>query len=506
MNPIPSQIPSVNRGAVHSDLDGGTESYRFRPQRLCTESLAYKPVCRFQYSGQQVTAREVLDVSPTGIAIIPGTDCGLATGTVVKDLSVFHCNNQVWAGSAEVIYSSDKASGRIGLRFTSGRLNMRSLHFRDQLVERRLVQSLFQVREYDRVLPAEWRSGISVLRHLLESAKDVMDDIERNEPAKEWKGDAPRKRELCEMVYEKWWPVYRDQLLAMDHLSELLPSTLVDTAQEYAANELMPLLQPCPIHSRAYQKPLGYAGDYKLMLLGQDEDLQGDSLYGCLLQHTVQNFRLGIAIVERCKTACKAVSEVVSQDGPSRIVSLASGPAIELKLFLRDHPRLTHPVELILVDQDLEALEAAHSSLSQEILHRNDGHLIKLSCLHFSISQIISPSGNDQRQLVKDLLNGVDLIYSMGLFDYLLRPVALKLMRIIYPLINPGGRLYIGNLERVSDCSWAMEYAVHWSLIYRNKDDMHDLAQRLRLPIEKVDVKRDKSGHCLFLDIQKPSA
>lgn len=501
-----SNPAAVNRGAVHSELDGGADTYRFRPQRLTTDSLAYKPVCRFTYSGQQITARQVLDVSPTGIAIIPGASCGMTPGTTVDELQVFHCNNEVWQGSAEVVYGTNDGSDRVGLRFTSGQLNMRSLKFRDELVERRLVQSLFHVREFDRVLPAEWRSGISVVRHLLQSAKSVMDDIERNEPIEAWKSNPRRKRELCEMVYNKWWPVYRDQLLAMDHLSALLPKTLIESAQEYAARELMPLLDACPMHKRAYDKPLGYAGDYKLMLLGQDHELQGESLYGCLLHYTVQNFGLGRAIVHRCHTASRMVSKVVNQNKPTRIVSLASGPAIELQYFLADHPHLENEVELILVDQDLEALEIAHSSLSKKILKRDDGHLIKLSCLHFSIGQIISPSGDSERKLIQDVLNGVDLIYSMGLFDYLQRPVALKLMRNIFPLLQDGGRLYIGNLERVSDCSWAMEYAVHWSLIYRTDEDMHDLASRLRMPVDHVDVSRDASGHCLFLDIHKPQA
>jgi extracellular factor (EF) 3-hydroxypalmitic acid methyl ester biosynthesis protein len=500
-----SNTTAVNRGAVHSELGGGTETYRFRPQRLATDSLAYKPVCRFAYNGQQITARQVLDVSPTGIAIIPGASCGMIPGTTVDDLQVFHCNNEVWSGRAEVVYGTEDGAARVGLRFTSGQLNMRSLQFRDELVERRLVQSLFHVREFDRVLPAEWRSGISVVRHLLQSAKSVMDDIERNEPPEAWKSNPQRKRELCEMVYNKWWPVYRDQLLTMDHLSALLPKTLVESAQEYAARELMPLLEACPMHKRAYDKPLGYAGDYKLMLLGQDDDLQGESLYGCLLHHTVQNFGLGRAIVQRCHTAARAVSSVVSQNKPTRVVSLASGPAIELMYFLAEHPQLENEVELILVDQDLEALETAHSALSKEILKRDDGHLIKLSCLHFSIGQIISPSGDSERKLIRDVLSGVDLIYSMGLFDYLQRPVALKLMRNVFPMLSPGGRLYVGNLERVSDCSWAMEYSVHWSLIYRTEEDMHDLATRLRLPIESVDISRDASGHCLFMDLRKPA-
>jgi extracellular factor (EF) 3-hydroxypalmitic acid methyl ester biosynthesis protein len=502
-NPIRPQNPGID----HIELDGGRETYRFRPDRLNADALAFKPVCRFSYNGKQITAREVLDVSPTGLAIVPGDGTRLTPGSVVKDLKIYHCNNQVWNGQAEVVYRINGGLDRVGLHFTSGQLNMSSLKFRDKLVERRLVSSLYQVREYDRVLPADWRAGISVVRHLLESAKDIMDDMQRNESDSSLQQDTLRKRELCAMVYHKWWPVYRDQLIAMDSLSAQLPPTLVESAQAYAAKELMPLLQDCPMHSRAYNKPLGYAGDFKLMLLGNDVDLSATSLYGCLLQHTVQNFELGKAIVARCFTAGRKVSEVVSnKQGPSRIVSLACGPAIELKRFLEEHPPLQHPVELILVDQDREALESAHTSLSRAILKREDGHLVKLNCLHFAIGQIMAPADEDERKLVEDVLQDVDLIYSMGLFDYLRRGIAIRLLRSLFPLLLPDGQLYIGNLERVPDCSWAMEYAVHWHLIYRQEADMFDMADNLRQDVAERTVSRDLTGHCLFLNLRKPSA
>jgi extracellular factor (EF) 3-hydroxypalmitic acid methyl ester biosynthesis protein len=494
-------------GIDHVELDGGRETYRFRPNRLSAQALAFKPVCRFNYNGKQITAREVLDVSPTGLAIVPGDGTRLKPGSVVKDLKVYHCNNQVWTGQAEVIYRINGGLDRVGLHFTSGQLNMSSLKFRDKLVERRLVRSLYQVREYDRVLPADWRAGISVVRHLLESAKNIMEDMERNEPAPDLLQDSSRKRELCEMVYHKWWPVYRDQLIAMDSLSAQLPPTLVESAQAYAAKELMPLLKDCPMHSRAFDKPLGYAGDFKLMLLGHDEELSARNLYGCLLQHVVQNFELGKAVVARCFTAGRKVSEVVAaKQGACRIVSLACGPAIELERFLQEHPRLHYPIELILVDQDLEALESAHTSLSRAILNREDGHLVKLNCLHFSIGQIMSPADPDERNLIENVLQDVDLIYSMGLFDYLRRGIAIRLLRSLFPLLLPDGELYVGNLERVSDCSWAMDYAVHWQLIYRQEVDMLDMADNLRQDVAERTVSRDQTGHCLFLNLKKPSA
>ena len=492
-----------SHGAEHSELEGSHEAFRYRPQRRPATELAFRPVCRFQLGGRYTAAREVLDLSPSGIAIVPSERAKLRPGQVIEDLRIEHCNSEVWAGAAEVVYAHD-AEERVGLRFTSGQLNMRSLSFRDELIEQRLVKSLYQVRTDERLLPAEWRAGISTTRHLLESAKSVMEEMERGEPSESWKRNARRKRELCEMVYQKWWPVYRDQLLAMDTLSQQLPEALRETAMDYAAHELMPLLRECPMHSRAYDKPLGYAGDYMLMVLGNADELEGESLYGCLLHHTVQNFALGKAIVARCHTAGNAVADTLRKDRATHIVSLASGPAIELKQMLEQLPPLEQPVELTLVDVDEQAIQYAYDSLSRAIQKREDGHLIRLSCLNFSIGQIMTPVDEDERRLVQDVLENADLIYSMGLFDYLNRAVAVRLLRRLYSLLAPGGRLFIGNLKRAHDCSWAMDYAVHWQLIYRTQADMIELGERMREPDASIEVTEDPTGYCMFLDVRRP--
>ena len=492
-----------SHGTDHAELEGSHEAYRYRPVRKAAHQLAFRPVCRFRLNGHFTAAREVLDLSPTGLAIVPSERASLRPGQVIDDLRLEHCNSEIWSGSAEVVYS-DSDSERVGLRFTSGQLNMRSLGFRDDLIEQRLVKSLYQVRSDERLLPAEWRAGISTTRHLLESAKAIMEEMERGEPSESWSRSARRKRELCEMVYHKWWPVYRDQLLAMDSLSQQLPEALRETAMDYAAHELMPLLRECPMHSRAYDKPLGYAGDFMLMVQGNAEELAGETLYGCLLHHTVQNFELGKAIVARCFTAGDAVAQTLRQDRTTRIVSLASGPAIELQTLLETLPPLEQPVELILVDVDEQAIQYAYDSLSRAIQEREDGHLVRLSCLNFSIGQIMTPVDEDERKLVQDVLENADLIYSMGLFDYLNRPVAVRLLRKLYAMLAPQGRLFIGNLKRARDCSWAMDYAVHWHLIYRTEADMVELGARMRESEARIEVTEDDTGYCMFLDVRRP--
>lgn len=493
-------------GADHAELEGSHDAFRYRPERLRADALAFKPVCSFRFHNRTMVAREVLDLSQNGVAIVPSEKTPLTPGTVLEDVRIVHQNNRIWRGEAVVVYGAN-GSNRVGLRFTQGRLNLNSLRYRDDFVEQRLVQALYQVHNDVADLPVEWRAGIAHVRKLLEAAKQTMDDMETSEASEAWRRSPRRKRELCQMVHEKWWPFYRDQLRAMAALSRTLPPNKQEVAQRYAARELMPLLRDCPMHSRAYDKPNGYAGDFELMLLGNAEELSGESLYGCLLQHTVQNYDLGRAIVERCHTARAAVTAQLRADRPTRILSLAAGPALELQEFLREQPRLLQPVELILLDVDEDAIRYAHNELENLRQARpEDGHLITIKGINFSVSQLMRPANPDERRLIEQELQDVDLIYSMGLFDYLAAGFASLLLRRLYGLLGDGGRLFIGNLRRAEDCSWAMDYAVHWQLIYREREDMLELARRMRQHEASTDVTSDATGYCLFLDVRKPAA
>ncbi len=354
-------------------------------------------------------------------------------------------------------------------------------------------------------LSTGWRAGVGELRGLMHAARELLDRIEAEHGAETLRRDPRLVRQICDLVFDQLWSTYRGHLRALEASSGHFGPDLRERAASYVAAELMPLLEPCPIHRRAYEKPRGYAGDYRLMELIDDERLSGDSLYGCFLQRVVQRFELGQAVVARGLTARRKIAEVVARgEGPCRILSLASGPALELRRFRECEGEVGRPLELLLVDQDEEALARAHAALSAAIAARSDAHRIELTCLHFSVRQLLAPSTPAETRLVDETLAGVDLVYSMGLFDYLSDAVAARLLRSLYRLLAPGGELFVGNLVRVPDCSWLMDYAVHWRLIYREEADMLALAERTRLPASADGVTTDETGRCLFLNLERP--
>jgi hypothetical protein len=258
------------------------------------------------------------------------------------------------------------------------------------------------------------------------------------------------------------------------------------------------------MHRRAYEKPLGYAGDYRMMELYFARDLRGDGLFGRFLHSVAQGYSLGRTVVAREALLREAVRDALRApgEGPVRILSVAAGPAIEVRKVIGELTLLERPLELILLDQDEAAHETAHRRLSRLLVEHHSGRLpVKLECLHFSVRQLVKPQTLDEAAVAEHLLANLDLAYSAGLYDYLTDAVALRLTQVLYSRLRAGGRLLVGNLVETPDTTWIMEYVLGWQLVYRTEVDMLRFAEGLAPSPARVGITRDQTGRCLFLDV-----
>jgi hypothetical protein len=95
-----------------------------------------------------------------------------------------------------------------------------------------------------------------------------------------------------------------------------------------------------------------------------------------------------------------------------------------------------------------------------------------------------------------------DLIYSVGLIDYLIDRRARTLASRLYERVAPGGTLIIGNMNE-TDLSnlWPMEFITDWHLYYRTEKDM--LAWTDGLSFEKAWTETDPTGRVRLLFVRK---
>jgi len=94
-----------------------------------------------------------------------------------------------------------------------------------------------------------------------------------------------------------------------------------------------------------------------------------------------------------------------------------------------------------------------------------------------------------------------DVIYSMGLFDYLVGPVARAVLTKLYDLLDPGGELIIGNFHVGNPTRIYMEYWMDWVLFYRTEEEMLALAAGLPGGRARIDFEETRSQ--MFLRITK---
>ena len=147
---------------------------------------------------------------------------------------------------------------------------------------------------------------------------------------------------------------------------------------------------------RSYVKPRGYAGDYLTLQMVYDDDPGGDRRLGPYIDRWFLDIPASRAVKNRRQLIRDIILMAHANDGrPTRITSLACGPARELSDVLDDddHPDLRATCD----DIDNEALTHA-----QNVAHRTEANVVRLALWRETLR----------------LRNQV-LVYSVGLVDYL---------------------------------------------------------------------------------------
>jgi extracellular factor (EF) 3-hydroxypalmitic acid methyl ester biosynthesis protein len=270
---------------------------------------------------------------------------------------------------------------------------------------------------------------------------------------------------------------------------------LKEAAKEYTELVLTPEFRLGAIWDRSFAKPLGYPGDFRIMNQVYDWQRVGNTAYEMLLHRT------GLEVAECIKTRMQVVRshihDIVRQEDASRaarILSLGCGSAREVQTFLESHGGLNRPAEFTLIDQEEAALRYAHERTYPYLL-ASQGR-VDLQCLHISFMDVLRDGGG------LNFIPSQDLIYSVGLFDYLTERRAIGLIRRLYDKLIPGGLMIIGNMNETALSNlWPMEFITDWSLAYRDEPQM--LAWAEGLPASRAWTDTEPTGRVRLLFVHR---
>jgi extracellular factor (EF) 3-hydroxypalmitic acid methyl ester biosynthesis protein len=227
-----------------------------------------------------------------------------------------------------------------------------------------------------------------------------------------------------------------------------------------------------------------------------ERDFRGRSLFSKFMHRHPLDAVAAEAVRGRRRLIADAVKDaqerLALRDDRTRVLSVACGPAAELHDMVRS-PTDLEQLELVLLDQDPLALDDARDTI-MEIEQRFRGRLdVKL--IRDSVRTMIGSADLSARW------GQFDVLYAMGLFDYLTPPVARAVLAKLYELLAPGGTLLIGNFHQNNPSRIYMEYWMDWVIYYRDEAEFLELASEL--PGADVTLTAEETGSQMFLQVRK---
>ncbi len=302
------------------------------------------------------------------------------------------------------------------------------------------------------------------------------------------------KLEIFNHLYDEIKKPWSDILIAGNEL--VIPHhddrEMRQALKTYTERVITNVLVDGPTWQRSHGKPLGYPGDFQLMNYMYDEKPEGGTVRAMFL-HAL-GLVAGRPIVSRMYTLAELMVDWYTEhkEGPFRVTSIGSGPAREFEQIARLAPAESR-WEVTLVDQEPAALEFA---LSSNPALTGDGRFAARG-LNSSFTQMLNPS----QSIVH--LPQQDVIYSLGLVDYLSLPLASRFARRMLDFVRPGGRLVIANVNNLATgITWQAEHVSDWTLYFRSRDEMAAIAQGA--PEAEVKIVEDAIKSVFFLIMRKP--
>ncbi len=440
------------------------------------------------------------NLSMSGVALSARHDGNLSQGSEDEIAIVFEGDNKpLFRSSGQVRRVENRGfDTRVALSFTGAPLNISNLvdRYNESLLMRELNGGLHH--SLDLVAPQYRQHCVDVL-HLLRRYQATIKKFESSMGGADGSPDQGRSEkffDLCESrLLPEWRKLWRDGNELVRPLSS--EPELMTAAKEFTEYVLTPELVGGPIWNRSYYKPLGYPGDFEVMNYVYEWRNRGEGVYEKLLH------RIGLDVAECIATRMVMIQQIIADtvmnlpasDAPARILSLGCGPAQEVQNYL-DVKSLPRPVEITLVDQDQEALSHAYANTYPKVMTKSDGSTVR--CLQVSFVELMKAGK------IFVSLPPQDLIYTVGLVDYLSTKRVQELATNLYEKLAEGGQLNIGNMADVEmGNQWPMEFICDWGLHYRDKSEMIEFAALLP-PEAELEIIPDPTGRVYMLQVRKP--
>jgi extracellular factor (EF) 3-hydroxypalmitic acid methyl ester biosynthesis protein len=245
--------------------------------------------------------------------------------------------------------------------------------------------------------------------------------------------------------------------------------------------------------NRARTWPQGYQGDYKMLEAIYRNTPLSEGI-GYYLDVCTLNAPLAVGVRNRLSTLVEILKGELTEREKPKVLNIACGSCREVFELASEIEKSGARVTCIDLDDD--ALAFAANRLSYTNISPVTSNQVKLR--KYNAVRMFDHEMNMSEFGMQDI------IYSVGLFDYLPTDFLVNLLGALYKMVKPGGKL----IASFKDAGNYRHQVYHWmsdwdGFLQRNEEDFRNILFNANIPSASITETREDSGIIVFYVITK---
>lgn len=305
-----------------------------------------------------------------------------------------------------------------------------------------------------------------------------------------------KKNNYSEAIEKELNQLNTQILLSGHNLEETLPNKTIMTKVKNNFRQLISKwVYKSEIVKRGFEKPLGYPGDYKMLEIVYDNKAISENMdIGRYFDNNFLKSPYAVAVRIRKDRLRDLLQEFINATKLSEvnILNIACGSCREVRELLSIIRTQAH-ISFTCLDWDKEALEFSQDTLSSIAPKNIEFKFVKEDVLKIARNEPCVQS-----------LDKPNLIYSIGLIDYLPDRALKDLIHTLYQLLQKDGKLILThkNREKIFP-TLPPDWFCDWRFVSRNKEEVMQLFHASGISKFSIYSESDEFGYIYYFIVTK---
>lgn len=245
------------------------------------------------------------------------------------------------------------------------------------------------------------------------------------------------------------------------------------------------------IANRARTKPSGFPGDFEMLIKLYEEATPARGLGG-YLDLCILDLPLACAVRTRLAAARQfLIDEVGRRNGTVRVLDVACGPCREYRNWPdTEQDSGSRHLEIVAMDSDPKALEYVEDFVAPDMPPSANLMPVRYNALRTRSAQATTRK-----------FGQFDILYSVGLCDYLSDEHLIAMLGAWRDTLRDGGVLYVAFKDTERYDKTPYQWHLDWYFFQRTRDDVLRLYEQAGFDPNTITTTRDGTGIIInFID------